>query len=118
MNNQEIIAEGERLIVPERVEVAPRNSLIETLFIKLNQPKNEKSLKEVDVEDVDILIKDELTCGKCHRTFNAKSSLIKHLKVKHHTVIVGVKHGRPDQGGRLAYTISASSERRPIQIPF
>ncbi|KAG2193063.1 hypothetical protein INT47_012137 [Mucor saturninus] len=104
MNNQESIAEGERLIIPKRVEVAPRDPLLETLFIKLNQSKNEVSLKEVDVEDVDdTLIKNKLTCGKCHKTFNSRSSLIKHLKVKHHIVIVGVKHGRPDQGGRLAY---------------
>ncbi|KAI7891815.1 uncharacterized protein EV154DRAFT_602296 [Mucor mucedo] len=104
MNNQESIAEGERLNVPKRVEVAPRNPLIETLFIKLNQSKNEVSLEEVDVEDVDdTLIKDKLTCGKCHKTFNSRSSLIKHLKVKHHIVIVGVKHGRPDQGGRHTY---------------
>ncbi|KAI7875280.1 uncharacterized protein EV154DRAFT_555916, partial [Mucor mucedo] len=84
------IAEGESLIVPKRVEVAPRNPLIEILFIKLNQSKNEVSLEEVDVKDVDdTLIKDKLTCGKCHKTFNSRSSLIKHLKVKHHVVIVG-----------------------------
>ncbi|KAG2190626.1 hypothetical protein INT47_010126 [Mucor saturninus] len=85
MNNQESIAEGERLIIP-------------------NRSNNEVSLKEVDVEDVDdTLIKDKLTCGKFHKTFNSRSSLIKHLKVKHHIVIVGVKHGRPDRGGRFAY---------------
>ncbi|KAI7888359.1 uncharacterized protein EV154DRAFT_566493 [Mucor mucedo] len=108
----ESIAEGESLIVPKRVEVAPRNLLIEILFIKLNQSKNEVSLEEVDVEDVDdTLIKDKLTCGKCHKTFNSRSSLIKHLKVKHHVVIVGVKHGRPDQGGRLAYCIRQQQKK-------
>ncbi|KAI7890589.1 uncharacterized protein EV154DRAFT_552151 [Mucor mucedo] len=106
------IAEGERLIVPKRVEVAPRNPLIETLFIKLNQSKNEVSLAEVDNEDVDdTLIKDKLTCGKCHKTFNSRSSLVKHLKVKHHIVIVGVKHGRSDQGGRLAYYIHQQQKK-------
>ncbi|KAI7875962.1 uncharacterized protein EV154DRAFT_486576 [Mucor mucedo] len=48
---------------------------------------------------------ERVTEGECHRTFKSKLSLIKHLKVRHHIVIVGFKHGRPEQDGRLAYCI-------------
>ncbi|KAG2192284.1 hypothetical protein INT47_006917 [Mucor saturninus] len=59
-------------------------------------------LTEVDIEDSGTVITQTLTCLKCKSNYSTKSALMKHLKVKHQTVIVGAKPGRPSKGGSLA----------------
>ncbi|KAI7867220.1 uncharacterized protein EV154DRAFT_488378 [Mucor mucedo] len=107
MSNHEKIIEKERIFIRSKIKsnLKGRNQVVQGLFTKLNQSNNERPSTEVNVEDVNTVMTEALTYVKCLASNKSKCALTKHLNVKHQTVIIGAKPGRPNTGGSIAFYI-------------
>lgn len=101
MNNPNTNAKQASHSIPTKVEEANQNEEVLNAL-----------MTEVDVDDLDTVIEDKLTCAKCQSKLGSRSALIKHLKVKHQILIVGAKRGRPSTGGKTATYIRKQQKKK------